>query len=58
MQGCESGSAWIPINLTCWIRIRIKNMDPDPGGQKLPTKLEKVKNFHVLNFLMFPFEGS
>jgi hypothetical protein len=29
-----SGSAWIRINLSCWIRIRIQIADPDPGGQK------------------------
>jgi hypothetical protein len=23
--------------------------DPDPEGQKLPTKIEKVKKFHVLS---------
>jgi hypothetical protein len=35
-QGCGSGSAWIRINLSCWIRIRIQiaDPDPDPGGQK------------------------
>ncbi len=38
-QGFESGSAWIRINLSCWIRIRIQIADPDPGGQKLPTKI-------------------
>jgi hypothetical protein len=30
----RSGSAWIRINLMCWIRIRIQIADPDPGGQK------------------------
>jgi hypothetical protein len=24
-------------------------LDPDPEGQKLPTKIEKVKNFDVWN---------
>ncbi len=33
-QGFGSGSAWIRINLSCWIRIRIQIADPDPGGQK------------------------
>ncbi len=35
-QGFRSGSAWIRIDLTCWIRIRIRIQiaDPDPGGQK------------------------
>jgi hypothetical protein len=35
----------IRINLSCWIRIRIRiqiaDPDADPGGQKLPTKIEK-----------------
>ncbi len=58
-QGFGSGSAWIRINLSCWIRIRIRNLnaDPDPGGQKWPTKIEKRQNFHVLKCLMFSFEG-
>jgi hypothetical protein len=35
-SGSVSGSAWIRINLSCWIRIRIQIADPDldPGGQK------------------------
>jgi hypothetical protein len=35
-SGSVSGSAWIRINLSCWIRIRIQiaDPDPDPGGQK------------------------
>jgi hypothetical protein len=37
-----------------WIRIRIQNPDPepDPGGQKLTTKIEKSKEilcFEVLD---------
>ncbi len=41
-QGSGYGSAWIRINLNCWIRIRIRiqinaDPDPDPGEQKLPT---------------------
>jgi hypothetical protein len=34
--GSGSGSAWIRINLSFWIRIRIQFADPDldPGGQK------------------------
>jgi hypothetical protein len=27
------------------IRINFGRLDPDPGGQKCPTKIEKVKNF-------------
>ncbi len=30
-QGFGSGSAWIRINLSCWIRIRIQIADPDPN---------------------------
>ncbi len=30
---------WIRIQSGQWIRIRI--WDPDPGGQKCPTKIEK-----------------
>jgi hypothetical protein len=48
---------WIRINLSCWIQIRNLTADPDPGGQKLPTKIEKVQNFHVLKCWMFSFEG-
>jgi hypothetical protein len=33
-SGSVSGSAWIRINLSCWIRIRTQIADPDPGGQK------------------------
>ncbi len=46
-QGFGSGSAWIRINLSCWIRIRIRIQiaDPDPGGQKWPTKIEKIPEF-------------
>ncbi len=40
-------------------RIRIRNPDPDtdPGGQKRPTKVEKIKKFHVLKSWMFSFEN-
>ncbi len=30
------------------LRIRIRNPEPDPGGQKWPTKVEKIKSFVVL----------
>ncbi len=43
-QGCGSGSAWIRINLSCWIRIRIQK------GKNDPQKKDKVKKFHVLNW--------
>jgi hypothetical protein len=32
---------WIRIQSGQWIRIRIRNPDPGPGGQKWPTKVEK-----------------
>jgi hypothetical protein len=43
---------WIRIQSGQWIRIRIRN--PDPGGQKLPTKVEekfKSSCFEVLDGL-------
>ncbi len=43
-QGCGSGSAWIRINLSCWIRIK--------KGENDPTNIEKVKNFHVVKCWM------
>ncbi len=46
---------WIRIQSRQWIRIR--NPDPDPGGHKWPTKVEKLKKFHVLKCWMFSFEG-
>ncbi len=33
------------------------SQDPDPGRQKLPTKMKKVDSFHFLTCLMFSFEG-
>jgi len=49
-QGCGSGSEVDPdsIGYGKWIRIRIRNPDPDPGGQKWPTKVEKIKKLNVL----------
>jgi Leucine-rich repeat (LRR) protein len=35
----------------------IESLDPDPGGQKLPQKKEKVNKFHILKCWMFSFEG-
>ncbi len=54
-----SGSAWIGINLTCWIRIRIQilNADPDPGEQKWPTKTGKSKDFSCFEVLDVLFGG-
>ncbi len=45
---------WIRIQSGQWIRIRIRirNPDPDPGGQKWPTKVEKI---HVLKCWMASF---
>jgi hypothetical protein len=40
-QGCGSGSAWISINLSCWIRIRIKIA-------KITPKKKKMTEFYVL----------
>ncbi len=62
-QGCGSGSAWIRINLSCWIRIRIRipYADPDPGGQKWPTKTEKsdeISCFELLDVLFWELEAS
>ncbi len=34
---------WIRIQSDHWIRIRTLNTDPDPGGQKWPTKVEKIQ---------------
>jgi hypothetical protein len=46
-QGCGSisGSAWIRINLSCWIRIQ--------GCKNDLQMYKKVKNFHVLKCWMF-----
>jgi hypothetical protein len=51
------GSALIWVIL---IRIGIKNADPDPGGQKWPTKIEKNKEiscFEALDHLDVLFWG-
>ncbi len=32
-QVCGSGSAWIRINLSCWIRIRIQEGKNDPQNK-------------------------
>jgi hypothetical protein len=50
------------INLSCWIRIRIRmlNADPSPGRQKWPTNIEKSKEFscfEVLDVLFLRAEG-
>ncbi len=57
-QGCGSGSYPDPdwIRIQSGQRIRIRNPDPDPypGGQKIPTKVEKnlkISCFEVLDGL-------
>ena len=49
--GSGSGSAWIRVNLSCWIRIRIQE------GKNDQKRKKKVQNFHVLKCWMFSFEG-
>ena len=49
-QDCGSVTGWIRIQSGQWIRIRIRNPDLDPGGQKCP----KV---HVLKCWMASFES-
>jgi hypothetical protein len=46
-QGCGSGSgsAWIRINLSCWIRIRIQE------GKNDPQKSTELSCFEVLDVL-------
>ena len=41
----QGSGSWFELNLSCWIQIHIQNADsdPDPGGQKLSTKIEKSK---------------
>ncbi len=36
----------------------IRSVDPNPGEQKWPTKMEKVKKFNGLKCWMFSFEPS
>jgi hypothetical protein len=45
-----------PDSIGQGIRIWIRN--PDPERQKFPTKIKKVKKFHVLKWWMFSFEGG
>ncbi len=59
-QCCGSGSGldpdWIRIQWGPWIRTRIRNPDPDPGGQKWPTKIEKkLKNIIFQKFQLYFF---
>jgi hypothetical protein len=43
-----SGSACIRSNLSCWIRIHIQIVDPDPRWQNWTKELSKGLNFHLL----------
>jgi hypothetical protein len=56
------GSGWIRIDLVVWIRIRIGNSDPYPGGQKRPTKIEKsyeiISCFEVLDVFFSGVKAS
>ncbi len=50
---------WIRIQSGQWIRIR--NRDPDPGGQKWPTKVEKIGKsscFDVLDGIFWELKAS
>jgi hypothetical protein len=46
-QCCGRIRIRIRIQWGPWIRLRnrIHDLDPDPGGQKLPTNIEKLINF-------------
>jgi hypothetical protein len=48
VQGCGSGSAWIHISLSCWIRIRIQEGKKDP---QIKEKSEEFSRFEVLDVL-------
>jgi hypothetical protein len=51
---------WIRIQSGQWIRIRIRYPDPDPGGQKWPTKSRKIFNnswFEVLDGLFWELKA-
>jgi hypothetical protein len=52
------GNTWRVVSSTVadpdpnWIQIQSgQSVDPDPGGLKWPTKVEKIKKFHVLEVL-------
>jgi hypothetical protein len=51
-QGCGSGSGFELLDPDPHT-----NANPDLGGQKLSTKIEKSIDFHVLKCWMFSFEG-
>ncbi len=49
------------INLSCWIRIGIWNADPVPGGQLLPTNIDKsseISAFEVPDVLFWGLKAS
>jgi hypothetical protein len=46
---------WIRIQSGQWIRNRIRNPDPEPGGQKMTHKSRKSKKFHVWKCWKFSF---
>ncbi len=49
---------WIRIQSGQWIRIRIRNLYPDPGEKNDPQKyIKKIKKFYVLKCWMFTFES-
>ncbi len=43
---------------SAWIRIGFSRLDPDPLGQKWPTKMGKVQKFLVLKCWMSSFEAD
>jgi hypothetical protein len=55
----DSNPNWIRIQSGQWIRICIRN--PDPGGQKWPTEVEKIKEiscFEVLDVLFWELKAT
>ena len=51
LQGCGSGSGSVLDPYS------IGSLDPDPGGQKLHIKIERLKIFNLLKFWIFSLEG-
>ncbi len=52
---------WMQIQSGQWIRIRIRNPDSDPGGQKWPTKVDKIFRsscFEMLDGLFWDLKAS
>jgi hypothetical protein len=46
---CRATGQGLGIRIQSGQWIRIRNPDPDPGGQKV----EKIKKFHILKCWMF-----